>query len=146
MIKIQMSFLMILMGLLTLPAVTLAAIDEQNVTVDQQTDAIKVLAFGRPVLPTGAAPTGANAPTLDVVEPALDPSGDLGVSLVSPVTPNPIAPGLLGDFNNNGFVNAADYVTWRKNGGQPINLPNSNNDGTTDAADYNDWRGNFGNS
>ncbi len=44
------------------------------------------------------------------------------------------APGLPGDYNDDGKVNAADYVVWRKNpsahGGDP--------DG------YNTWRGNFG--
>jgi autotransporter-associated beta strand protein len=43
--------------------------------------------------------------------------------------------GLPGDYNNDGKVNAADYVLWRKNpdafGGNP--------------AGYNTWRSNFGN-
>jgi sugar lactone lactonase YvrE len=39
---------------------------------------------------------------------------------------------IAGDFNNDGFVNAADYVTWRKNDGSP--------DG------YDLWRANFGKS
>jgi hypothetical protein len=42
------------------------------------------------------------------------------------------APGLPGDFNNDGIVNAADYVVWRKTGSPP--------DG------YNTWRTNFGNA
>jgi uncharacterized protein YjbI with pentapeptide repeats len=40
------------------------------------------------------------------------------------------APGFPGDFNNNGSVDAADYVVWRKNNGTP--------------AAYNIWRANFG--
>jgi len=44
-------------------------------------------------------------------------------------------PSLPGDFNNNGTVDAADYVVWR-NGGSPN--PNS-------LSDYNLWRSNFGN-
>jgi hypothetical protein len=43
-------------------------------------------------------------------------------------------PGLSGDYNNNGIVDAADYVVWRKNpsafGGNP--------------AGYNTWRSHFG--
>jgi hypothetical protein len=39
----------------------------------------------------------------------------------------------LGDFNDDGIVDAADYVVWRKNTG-----------GTYTAADYNNWRANFG--
>jgi hypothetical protein len=38
---------------------------------------------------------------------------------------------LLGDYNNDGSVDAADYVVWRKNG---INGQQG----------YNDWRTNFG--
>jgi fibronectin-binding autotransporter adhesin len=38
--------------------------------------------------------------------------------------------GLAGDFDVNGTVNAADYVTWRRNGGTQ--------------AEYNLWRANFG--
>jgi len=39
-------------------------------------------------------------------------------------------PGLPGDYNNNGTVDAADYVVWRKTGGSPD--------------DYNTWRSHFG--
>jgi hypothetical protein len=39
-------------------------------------------------------------------------------------------PGLDGDFNNDGKVDAADYVVWRKTDGSD--------------AGYNDWRANFG--
>lgn len=39
-------------------------------------------------------------------------------------------PGLTGDYNNDGIVDAGDYVLWRKNGGSP--------------AGYNDWRANYG--
>jgi hypothetical protein len=45
-------------------------------------------------------------------------------------------PGLVGDHNGDGVVDAADYVTWRKNpaafGGDP--------------GGYNAWRTNFGDS
>ncbi len=52
--------------------------------------------------------------------------------------------GLPGDFNNNGFVDAGDYVTWRKNEVANVSLPNDN--GLTDqAARYSLWRANFGN-
>jgi hypothetical protein len=144
MVKVRLSFLIILIGLLSLPGMIWSAVDEQSIAMDQQTNAIKVLAFGRPVLPTGAGPIETNGLTADIIEPALDPRGDIGIGSVSvsPVTPL----GLLGDFNSDGFVNAADFVVWRKSDGQPINLPNSNNDGVNNAADYNDWRANFGKS
>jgi hypothetical protein len=48
-------------------------------------------------------------------------------------------PMLTGDFNNNGVVDAADYVLWR-DGGTLQNDPTPGND----AGDYNVWRSNFG--
>jgi hypothetical protein len=49
-----------------------------------------------------------------------------------------------GDYNNNGTVDAADYVVWRKNLNQPVTLPNDPTPGMVDTSDYNVWRGNFG--
>jgi hypothetical protein len=68
------------------------------------------------------------------------PSGGSGVFLF---TPGPTTPtGLLGDYNNDGKVNAADYVRWRKN---TTNSPLPNDNGlTTQAARFNLWRSNFG--
>jgi hypothetical protein len=43
-----------------------------------------------------------------------------------------VSPFLSGDYNNDGVVNAADYVVWRKTDGTP--------------AGYNLWRTNFGRS
>ena len=49
------------------------------------------------------------------------------------VTLEVTAPGLTGDYNGNGVVDAADYVVWRKGLG------------TTYTQDhYNVWRANFG--
>jgi hypothetical protein len=53
------------------------------------------------------------------------------------------AAGVPGDFNNNGKVDAADYVTWRANTGNAA-LPNDNGVGNQ-AARYALWRSNFGN-
>jgi hypothetical protein len=47
--------------------------------------------------------------------------------------------GVTGDYNNNGTVDAADYVLWR-NGGPLQNDPTPG----IDASDYNQWRVNFG--
>jgi len=51
--------------------------------------------------------------------------------------------GLAADYNNNGFVDAADYVLWRKGGPlqNEVDTP-----GTVNAADYTAWRERFGNS
>jgi hypothetical protein len=46
-----------------------------------------------------------------------------------------LVPGVLGDYNSNGKVDAADYVAWRKNPSAFFGTP----------AGSNIWRGNFGN-
>ena len=52
-------------------------------------------------------------------------------------------PAVLGDYNNNGTVDAADYVLWR-NGGPLLNEVDT--PGTVNAADYTEWRARFGDS
>jgi autotransporter-associated beta strand protein len=54
-----------------------------------------------------------------------------------------VAPGVPGDYNGNGSVDAADYVVWR-NGGPLLNEVDT--PGTVNAADYTEWRSRFGNS
>jgi T5SS/PEP-CTERM-associated repeat protein len=49
------------------------------------------------------------------------------------------AAGVLGDYNNNGIVDGADYVLWR-NGGPLANDPTPG----VQAADYDFWRSRFG--
>ena len=49
--------------------------------------------------------------------------------------------GVQGDYNNNGAVDAADYVLWR-NGGPLQNEVDT--PGTVNAADYDAWRARFG--
>ncbi len=59
------------------------------------------------------------------------------------------APGLPGDFNNNGTVDAADYTVWRNNlGAANESALNGNGNGLNgvDQADYTLWKSNFGNS
>ncbi|HJQ79455.1 MAG TPA: hypothetical protein VJ828_05845, partial [Lacipirellulaceae bacterium] len=61
----------------------------------------------------------------------------------------PLAPpgGVAGDYNNNGVVDAADYVIWRKLLGTNTQLQNEG-DGVTPGMvtdeDYTTWRTNFG--
>jgi hypothetical protein len=59
------------------------------------------------------------------------------VDFADPFSP---AAGLTGDYNNDGFVNAADYTVWRD--GLPA--ADGNGDGTVDAADYVLWSDNYG--
>jgi len=60
-------------------------------------------------------------------------------------------PGLLGDFNSDGAVNAADYTVWRNNVSSSFNL-NGNGDetgasaGVVDQADYELWKLRYGES
>jgi hypothetical protein len=53
--------------------------------------------------------------------------------------------GVPGDYNNNGVVDAADYVLWRK-GVQPLQNEVAVPIGTTDGADFTAWRARFGNT
>jgi hypothetical protein len=55
-----------------------------------------------------------------------------------------LAPGVAGDYNNNGVVDAADYVVWRKNLNQSVTIPNDITPGTVVQQDYNEWHDRFG--
>jgi hypothetical protein len=54
---------------------------------------------------------------------------------------------VVGDYNQNGVVDAADYTVWRDHLGQTFTLPNrdpANGSGPVSAADYTSWITNFG--
>jgi hypothetical protein len=56
-------------------------------------------------------------------------------------------PNLIGDYNRNGTVDAADYVVWRKMQGTtvtPSTGADGNGDGMVDQDDYGEWREHFG--
>lgn len=55
-------------------------------------------------------------------------------------------PLLVGDYNGNNVVDAADYVIWRDALGSATALANRDplNTGNVSQADYNSWRNNFG--
>jgi hypothetical protein len=55
------------------------------------------------------------------------------------------APGIPGDYNQNGVVDAADYVLWRDQLGSSAALPNDDTTGVGND-DYTRWRSNFGQS
>ena len=50
--------------------------------------------------------------------------------------------GVLGDYNSNGKVDAADYVLWKQGGPLANEVDNL---GTVNGADYTEWRARFGN-
>ncbi len=60
-----------------------------------------------------------------------------------PIMAGETAPGVPGDYNGNGVVDAADYVLWR-NGGPLANEVDA--PGTVNAADFAAWRVRFGNT
>jgi hypothetical protein len=52
-----------------------------------------------------------------------------------------------GDFNEDGKIDAADYIVWRKQMGQQVTAwdgADGNGDGMVTSADYDVWRRNFG--
>jgi endonuclease I len=55
---------------------------------------------------------------------------------------------LAGDFNNDGLVDASDYIVWQRSLGQSVASAYSGADGdgdmTIDSADFDVWRANFG--
>jgi len=54
---------------------------------------------------------------------------------------------LAGDYNNDGIVDAGDYVIWKKNVGQPSQtLPNDTTGVIIGQAQYDLWKSSFGNT
>jgi hypothetical protein len=54
---------------------------------------------------------------------------------------------LLGDYNSDGNVDAADYVAWQSTFGQSVanwSGADGNGNGTIDELDYGVWKANFG--
>jgi VCBS repeat-containing protein len=97
------------------------------------------LSFNTP--PDFEAPADANGDNVYVViVEATDGSLPTVQAHLVSVT-NIVSEPLTGDYNNNGTVDAADYVLWR-NGGPLQN--ESATPGTVTAEDYGIWRANFG--
>ena len=55
----------------------------------------------------------------------------------------PAVAGITGDYNDNGTVDAADYVRWRDTLNTNTTLPNDMTPGSVDQVDYIIWRSNF---
>lgn len=67
----------------------------------------------------------------------------LGYDFLSVVGSEP-STGIVGDFNDDQVVNAADYAVWRDNLDGTAMLPNDDSPGAVDPNDYSDWKANFG--
>jgi hypothetical protein len=75
----------------------------------------------------------------------LDEGGGGGFTYMRAVAPT--APAPTGDYNDNGAVDAADYVLWRDTLGQSIAVgegADGNANGEIDAGDFEFWRTHFG--
>ena len=70
-------------------------------------------------------------------------TGDLGYLNIMRIVASGVAPGVAGDYNANGVVDAADYVVWR-NASPTATLPNDSTAGVVDSSDYATWKANFG--
>jgi hypothetical protein len=73
----------------------------------------------------------------------------IGIGLVNLEIENmritvPAAGGIEGDYNDDGTVNAADYVVWRNNEGTMNDLANDSIGGTIGQDQYDVWVENFG--
>jgi hypothetical protein len=85
--------------------------------------------------------TGTLTGTFENITPGY--SIDYGTLSNSQITLNLAPDGLLGDFNEDDVVDAADYITWRRNA--TANNPLPNDDGLmTQAARYSLWTAHFG--
>lgn len=87
----------------------------------------------------------------DRFESIINPAdlADLSFGLYDNVLVEQIADtGLGGDYNEDGVVNAADYVVWRNNAGTSFDLPNRDPDASGDVGpdDYQYWVEKFGDS
>jgi hypothetical protein len=107
--------------------------------------------FTRQVTLSGAS----NAVYKDDNDPFLEFGFSADVSLVGSIDIDflsyafgviaPTAAGLDGDYNDDGQVDAADYVMFRKLFGTTSTLPNDPDVGTTiDQDQYDTWRENYG--
>ena len=89
--------------------------------------------------------TGAFAATytLFLSDPALP--GAQNYTLELTLAARVVAAALAGDYNDDGMVDAADYVVWRKSLETGMALANETRSiGVTDAEDYDAWTVNFG--
>jgi hypothetical protein len=106
-----------------------------------------------PVIHTGHSLFGSTVSGLSLGTFALDDDGSgrlvfwyqlangrRGIALATPDSP------LLGDYNNDGVVNASDYVVWRNSLGTISTLSNDAIGGVVGAAHYEQWVAHYGSS
>jgi CubicO group peptidase (beta-lactamase class C family) len=143
----------ILEGMITWPAPLVYAGDftnDQWLTPDDITLFKQALALGSETSFTEAFPTArylAGDFDSNGLVNVSDAAGLIGALQHAGVPAEYVAlvPELPGDYNRDGTVDSADYVVWRSNVGDSINLPNETISlGVVDQADYDVWRAYFG--
>ena len=92
-------------------------------------------------LPLGMAfkPAGLHDITFEYRDPATQ-------AVVVGTVEYAMAPGVFGDYNNDGKVDAADYVVFRNAEGTSNVLPNDSFGGVIGPNQYNQWKAHFGQS
>jgi hypothetical protein len=131
----------------TYDSVTGAYTNIANPAKPAGTGAYTALDFNGSVLYGLNTGPGSPPPThLVTIAPTTGTVTDLGASLNSldAIAFQPPPPGITGDYNNNGTVDAGDYVVFRKTAGTTTVLPNDPIGGTIGPAQYTQWRSNFG--
>ena len=69
-----------------------------------------------------------------------------GPGSVSLVIDSAATTGIVGDYNGDGVVDAADYTVWRETLGSTTRLAaDGNGNGIVDSGDFEVWKANFGN-
>ena len=106
-----------------------------NTTADERSDEAEGEVWTDQDLWVATTPTTLRLELIDLTGAALHGPGDYSV----------IEPGLAGDYNNDGIVNAEDYARWRENlGAAEGTLPNDTDGGVIGGDQYATWRTNFG--
>lgn len=122
--------------------------DESAFDVTGPTDAIAAGSFSDQVAQVDTSVAGLFSATWEIiVGDTLDAAGAQSETLTLHLLAEVVADALLGDYNGNGMVDAADYTVWADSFGSTTALAaDSNGDGVVNAADYTVWADNFGNS
>jgi hypothetical protein len=88
--------------------------------------------------------TASHLVTIDTTTAVVTDLGATQAQFLDGLAFAPGSPSLTGDYNNNGTVDAPDYVLWRKYLNTTTTMPNDPIGGTIGTAQYDQWRAHFG--
>ena len=100
------------------------------------------LSFKSP--PNFEAPTDVNGDNVYIVIVQASDGSLTNLQAILVTVTNTSEVSLVGDYNNSGTVDLADYVVWRNALNQAVTLPNDSTPGMVTQADHDVWRANFG--